>query len=151
VSIRGIASAHNANDAIKPENGSNYIYIVDMAGLRIAHFGDIGQDVLTAEQLKALGKVDIAITQFDNSYSNMNMSNKKGFNLIDQVKPRLIIPTHTGPDAMKYAAAQWTCFYTDQLSVTVGQADLSNQTQALFMGKMAPAYGKILNLPKVNW
>jgi len=64
VAILGIASAHNAADELKPEGGTNYIYVVDMGGLRIAHFGDIGQEALTAEQLKALGKVDIAITQF---------------------------------------------------------------------------------------
>jgi hypothetical protein len=151
VTIRGIASAHNANDTLKPENGTNYIYIVDMAGLRIAHLGDIGQDALTTAQLNALGKVDIAITQFDNSYSNMNVSNKKGFHLMEQVKPRLIIPTHNSLDATKYAATQWTCLYTDQPSVTIGRADLSDKTQVLLMGKMTSSYGKVLNLPRANW
>ena len=147
----GIASAHNANDQLKPENGTNYIYIVDMGGLRIVHFGDIGQRALTPAQLTMLGKVDIAITQFDNSYSDMNISNKKGFNLADQVKPRLIIPTHNSLDAAKYAATRWTCLYTDQLSVAISRADLSDKTQVLLMGKLAPSYSKILNLPKANW
>jgi L-ascorbate metabolism protein UlaG (beta-lactamase superfamily) len=151
VTMRGIASAHNASDPLKPENGTNYIYIVDMGGLRIVHFGDIGQDALTPEQLTVLGKVDIAITQFDNSYSNMNVSNKKGFRLMDQVKPRLIIATHNSLDATKYAATHWTCLYTDQPSVTISRADLSDKTQVLLMGKMASSYGKVLNLPKANW
>ena len=56
--MRGIASAHTARDyeEFKPEGGSNYIFIVDMGGLRIAHFGDIGQEYLTEEQLAALGE-----------------------------------------------------------------------------------------------
>src|SRR4030042_2264343 len=58
VVIRGIASAHNEGHEFRSEGGSNYIFIVDMGGLRIAHFGDIGQDALTPEQLSALGKVD---------------------------------------------------------------------------------------------
>lgn len=49
VTIRGIASAHNEGDEPRPEDGSNYIFIIDMGGLRIAHFGDIGQDALTNE------------------------------------------------------------------------------------------------------
>ena len=57
--ICSIASAHNEGDEFKKEGGSNYIFIIDMAGFRIAHFGDIGQEALTPEQLKALGKVDI--------------------------------------------------------------------------------------------
>ena len=52
-------------------------FIVDMAGLRIAHFSDIGQEVLTHEQLKVLGKVDIAITQLSNMWSGMSAENKK--------------------------------------------------------------------------
>ena len=69
VSIKGVKSAHTA---LKDIDGSNYIYIIDMADLRIAHFGDIGQDELTSEQLTALGDVDIALTQLRNSYSQMD-------------------------------------------------------------------------------
>ncbi len=45
--IQGIASAHNAGDSLKPEGGTNYIYLLETGGLRIAHFGDIGQAALT--------------------------------------------------------------------------------------------------------
>ena len=43
------------------------------------------------EQLAAIGHVDLAFMQLNNSYSNMDLVNKKGFKLMDQVKPRLII------------------------------------------------------------
>ncbi len=66
MSIRGIASVRSASDELQSEGGSNHIYIVDMGGLRIAHFGDIGQEQLTQEQLEALGEVDIALTQLVN-------------------------------------------------------------------------------------
>ena len=149
VSIRGIASAHSASDEFKPEGGSNYIFIVDMGGLRIAHFGDIGQDQLTQEQLDALGEVDIALTQFVNSYSRMSVENKKGFNLMAQVKPRLIIPTHgnSDADAIKYAMELWEVFATDTIGVSVGKSDLSDGTQLLVMGEMAHLVQKIYDLP----
>ena len=108
ITIRGIASAHNEGDDFREKNGTNYIFIVDIAGLRVAHFGDIGQKVLTPEQLKILGKVDIAITQLANHYSDMTAVNKKGFNLMDQIKPKIIIPTHISePCCAKIAAEKW--------------------------------------------
>lgn len=148
VSIRGIASAHSGGE-FKPERGGNYIFIVDMGGLRIAHFGDIGQDQLTQEQLDVLGEVDIALTQFVNSNSQMNMRNKKGFNLMAQVKPRLIIPTHGNADAeaIQYAMELWEVFATDAVGISVGRSDLSEGTKLLVMGETAPAIKKIYDLP----
>jgi len=149
VSIRGIASAHSASGELKPEGGSNYIFIVDMGGLRIAHFGDIGQDQLTQEQLDALGEVDIALTQFVNSYSRMSVENKKGFSLMAQVKPRLIIPTHGGSDmdAIQYAMELWDVVAADASEVSVGRSDMPDATTVLVMGEMAPAMKKIYDLP----
>ncbi len=56
--------------------------------------GDIGQNELTEEQLDAIGEIDIAFMQFENSYSRMNLDNLKGFTMIEQVNPRIVIPTH---------------------------------------------------------
>jgi L-ascorbate metabolism protein UlaG (beta-lactamase superfamily) len=47
VEIQGIASAHYEGTEFRPEGGTNPIFIADMCGLRIVHFGDIGQDKLT--------------------------------------------------------------------------------------------------------
>jgi L-ascorbate metabolism protein UlaG (beta-lactamase superfamily) len=151
VNILGIASAHNAADEMKPEKGSNYIFLIEMGGLRIAHFGDIGQEALTEEQLEALGHIDIAITQFDNSYSQMSVSNRKGFNLMEQVKPLLIIQTHTSLPASKLAAELWPALYTDQPSVSIGKSDLGGKTQILFIGRMGASFGVIAEATKVDW
>ena len=32
---------------IVAEGGSDYIFVIDMGGLRVVHFGDLGQDALT--------------------------------------------------------------------------------------------------------
>ena len=68
--------------------------LLEVDGLRIAHLGDIGQESFTKEQLKELGKIDIAFMQFENNYSSMSLANGKGFKLIEQLKPTVIIPTH---------------------------------------------------------
>ena len=79
--ITGIAAAHSDGEVFREEGGSNYIYIVDMAGLRIAHFGDIGQKSLTSHQLKLLGKVDIAIMPLTNMTSGASARDRRGFDL----------------------------------------------------------------------
>lgn len=136
--IVGIASAHNEGDEFRSEGGSNYIFIVDMDGLRIAHFGDIGQDALTTEQLAALGKVDIAVTQLSNPYSEMNAANKKGFNLMDQVKPAIIIPTHIfEPAATKMAIEKWAAFNCYKRYLSLSRDMLPKKTTIVFMGDNA--------------
>jgi L-ascorbate metabolism protein UlaG (beta-lactamase superfamily) len=145
--IQGIASAHNAGDRFKPEGGSNYIYLIDIGGIKIGHFGDIGQESLTEEQLAVLEKVDIAITQINNPYSEMNADNHKGFNLIEQVQPRLVIPTHLNLDTVKLAVSQWDGYYVDASSIEICQPDLTQDgTQFLLMGESAQTIRNYVDL-----
>jgi L-ascorbate metabolism protein UlaG (beta-lactamase superfamily) len=53
VVIRGISSSYNEGDLLVPDFGTNVMYVIDMAGLRICHFGGVGQNALTPEQLEA--------------------------------------------------------------------------------------------------
>jgi len=89
--IHSIASSHYSDDIL---TNSNVFIVFEVDGLRIVHMGDCGQTVLTEEQLADLGEIDIAFTQFENSYSAMTLENEKGFNLIEQLNPKIIIPTH---------------------------------------------------------
>jgi len=150
VIIQGIASAHNQGDALKAEMGTNYIYVIEIGGLRIVHFGDIGQEALKPEQLSALGQVDIAITQLYNPYSDMDADNAKGIRLMEQLEPRLIIPTHVNLDTTKLAVAQWPGFYTESPSLQICDSDLNQAgTQILLMGEAAQTMVKYLDL--VQW
>lgn len=90
--IYSILSSHS-NDKLM-ESNRNVILVFEVDGIRIAHMGDIGQTKLTEKQLKELGDIDIAFMQFENSYSDMDLTNEKGFNLIEQLNPKIIIPTH---------------------------------------------------------
>jgi L-ascorbate metabolism protein UlaG (beta-lactamase superfamily) len=150
LTIQGIASAHNTEDDPLSEGGTNYIFMIETDGMRIAHFGDIGQNQLTDEQLSQLGRIDVAITQFANSYSNMDATNQKGFKLMEQVNPSLIIPTHINLDAAKIAVQNWQGLATDQPSVHLCKDFLDNQTRILFLGESAEKYAS-LKLTKVDW
>ncbi len=79
-------------------NGSNYIMVIEVDGLRIAHCGDLGQSKLTKEQLDELGTIDIAFMQFENSNSCLTVQNERGFQLIEQINPKIFITTHIGPN-----------------------------------------------------
>lgn len=148
VTIVSIPSAHNATTKLPEKGASNYIFMLDVAGLRVVHFGDIGQEELTEEQLEALGEVDIAITQFVNSYSSMDLRNMKGFNLMDQVQPKLIIPTHVSLDALGVAAEKWEGFQTQEWPIQVDESMLvEGQTRYLAVGVYAKASANLYNFP----
>lgn len=96
VKFTGIASTHRG-DTIDEASLSNVLFLVEVDGLRIVHMGDIGQTKLTDAQILALGKVDIAFMQFVNSYSNYGIDGATGISVIEQLKPSVIIPTHSIP------------------------------------------------------
>ncbi len=125
VVVTGIPSSH-ASDDIQAERPSNVLYLIEVDGLRIVHMGDIGQTTLTADQMKALGKVDIALMQFANSYSNMSVENAKGFTLMEQLSPTVIIPTHTSPDANAKLEKDYGGIESIQDVWAVSPADLSS-------------------------
>lgn len=148
VEIVSIPSAHNVSDKLPEKGASNYIFIVDVAGLRVAHFGDIGQAELTEDQLAALGEVDIAIMQFVNSYSAMDLKNMKGFNLMDQVQPRLIIPTHFSLSALEIAAERWEGFQAQEWPIQIDESMLvEGETRFLAVGVYAKASVNLYEFP----
>jgi L-ascorbate metabolism protein UlaG (beta-lactamase superfamily) len=147
VTITGLAAGHNAGDPLLDKGGTDYIFVIETGGLRIVHFGDIGQDALTSEQLTAIGSVDVAVMQFSNGYSNMDATNLKGFNLMDQVKPRLIIPTHSDSDATKIAIEKWKGWYSESRTMVLSAGSLPSEASILFLGSGATSYGSIYKLP----
>lgn len=88
VKVYSVASSHNG-DNFSETSFSNVIYVFELDGLRIAHMGDIGQSSLTEDQLTRLGHIDIAFMQF---------SDEKNYDVIEQLKPQIIIPTHSSSD-----------------------------------------------------
>ncbi len=56
--VLAVASEHDT--AAGTERGPNTIFVFDLGGLRVAHFGDFGQAALRDEQAAAIGPVDLA-------------------------------------------------------------------------------------------
>jgi hypothetical protein len=95
--------------------------------------------------------VDIAVTQFENSFSHMDAINQKGFRLMEQVRPRLILQTHTSPAAVQHAATLWPVLVSARPSVTVTAADLPAATSLLLLRDAAAFYAGLVPAEKVVW
>jgi L-ascorbate metabolism protein UlaG (beta-lactamase superfamily) len=72
------------------EFNGNSIFIFEVADLCIAHLSHL-QHTLAPEHLAALGQIDVLLPMVDGAYS---LSQYDIIEVIDQIKPRLIIPIH---------------------------------------------------------
>jgi L-ascorbate metabolism protein UlaG (beta-lactamase superfamily) len=123
VVITGIASSHFPGEVSETEP-TNVLYLIEVDGLRIVHMGDIGQGTLTTAQLDALGKIDIAFMQLVNEYSSMTLSNRRGFKILEQFYPQVVILTHTTAAATKELATIYGGLVTMKDEWAVSLADL---------------------------
>jgi L-ascorbate metabolism protein UlaG (beta-lactamase superfamily) len=124
-------SSHDSDNV--SEDTYNVIAVFEVGGLRIAHMGDIGQTELTKEQIEELGEIDVAFMQFENSYSNMSLSNEKGFNLIEQLNPKIVIPTHYSDAALDVLEEKYGPITVCDNMLALNQDDLSESTLQVYV------------------
>ena len=74
--------------------GENRITVLEAEGKRLAHLGDLGH-ALTAEQLAALGEVDVLLIPVGGYYT---IGADTAAELVRAIRPKLCIPMHySGP------------------------------------------------------
>lgn len=129
--IYTVDSAHASDTILDPPD--NFIIVFEVDGLRIAHMGDIGQETLTEEQLEEIGPIDIAFMQFDNSFSSMSLKNMKGFNLIEQLNPKIIIPTHYAKADIALFDEKYGGVTEFENVLTISAEDLPEDTMNVYM------------------
>lgn len=96
VQVRSVPAWHDRSDG--EERGAIAMFVVEVNGVQIAHLSDLGQTRLTDEQLKALGKVDVLCLPVGGVYT---IDGKQAVAIIEQLKPRYVIPIHYKTDALK--------------------------------------------------
>jgi len=153
VRITSIPAAHNPEDQIQDKDASDYIFLVEIGGLRIVHFGDLGETSLTDGQMTTLGQVDVAISQLNNPYSEMDLTNRTGFSQMNQVKPRIFIPTHMwgDPATAQAAVAAWPPGYCSQKPLHLAADKLPKLTTLVLMGNNAADFCPALKLKAPPW
>jgi L-ascorbate metabolism protein UlaG (beta-lactamase superfamily) len=91
VRVSTLGTFHDATGGM--QRGRNSCWVVEADGLVFCHLGDLGHE-LTAEQLKALGKVDVLMVPVGGIYTLNGDGAKK---VVEQIKPRLfVLPMHYG-------------------------------------------------------
>lgn len=96
VYIRGISSWHDAREG--KERGENTIYAIEAEDLKICHLGDFGQAELTADQLDAIGEVDVLMVPVGGVYT---IEAKEALKVMAQLEPKITVPMHYGLPKLK--------------------------------------------------
>ena len=98
--IQGIFSYHDEQEG--KERGTNTIYTIEVEDMRICHLGDFGQKELSAEQLEAIGDVDILMVPVGGTYT---IDAKTASHIVNQIEPKIAVPMHYALPKLKVKLA----------------------------------------------
>jgi L-ascorbate metabolism protein UlaG (beta-lactamase superfamily) len=94
VAVRSVPVYHDANRGA--DRGLDTVFLFEVAGMRIAHLGDLGH-ALTDDQLSAIGAVDVLLIPIGGTFT---LDAHEASRVVDQLRPRLlVIPMHFKTDA----------------------------------------------------
>jgi L-ascorbate metabolism protein UlaG (beta-lactamase superfamily) len=148
LSVTSIAASHTGDSVQADPNATNHIFIIDFDGFHIVHTGSTGQTKLTDVQVAAIGSPDIAFSVLQD-VSGTNQVNP--LKQIEQMNPKLLIPTHASLDPVQAAGKEWGGTYTEKPSVTITKDQLPTKTELFFMGQQASTYGAVLKIAASAW
>ena len=89
VFVQGIPSFHDDKEG--KEKGQNTIYIFEAEEMRFCHLGDLGQKLLTDEQLEKIDGVDVLMIPVGGESTIDSSAAQK---IISQIEPKIVIPMH---------------------------------------------------------
>jgi L-ascorbate metabolism protein UlaG (beta-lactamase superfamily) len=87
--VVGVASEHD--EAAGSERGPNTIFVFDLGGVRVAHFGDFGQAQLRPEQREAIGTVDLLFLPVG---GGPTIGGELAAAIAQELHPRWVVPMH---------------------------------------------------------
>lgn len=91
VKVRDVSLYHDGMNGLL--RGLNAAWIVEVAGLKVVHLGDLGHK-LTREQIKQIGPVDILMIPIGGIYT---LNGNEAREVVEQLQPkRAVIPMHYG-------------------------------------------------------
>ena len=86
--VTGLTADHD--DAEGSKRGKTLLFLLEAEDLRLAHLGDLGC-LLDADQLEALGQVDILLIPTGGIYT---LDAAGALEVVRQLDPRIVIPMH---------------------------------------------------------
>lgn len=88
VNIQGVPSFHDT--AGGKERGSNIIFVLEADGLRVAHLGDLGHQ-LSSAQVSAIAAVDVVMVPVGGTFT---VDAAGAAQVVEALTPRVILPMH---------------------------------------------------------
>ncbi len=87
--VLAVASEHDA--AAGTERGPNTIFVLELDGSRVCHFGDFGQRTLRDEQASAIGGVDLLFIPVG---GGPTVDADQAAGITERLQPRWVVPMH---------------------------------------------------------
>jgi L-ascorbate metabolism protein UlaG (beta-lactamase superfamily) len=87
--VTAIASEHD--EQAGTARGPNTIFVFELDGLRVCHFGDFGQSGLRPEQTAAIGEVDLLILPVG---GGPTIGAEQASLVVERLSPRWVVPMH---------------------------------------------------------
>ena len=87
--VTAIASEHD--EQAGTARGPNTIFVFELDGVRVSHFGDFGQSALREEQAAAIGAVDLLILPVG---GGPTIGAEGATAIIERLAPRWVVPMH---------------------------------------------------------
>ena len=87
------------DDSEGSERGRNAMFVIETAGLRIAHLGDFGPSKLTQVQLDALGQIDVLLIPVGGVFT---IDSTGATAIVAQIGPRMVVPMHYGTAVLAF-------------------------------------------------
>jgi len=95
--VVGVASEHD--DVAGTKRGANVIYVFELDGMRVCHFGDFGQSQLRPEQREAIGRVDLLFVPIGGLAT---IDGRAAAALVEELAPSLVVPMHYRTPALSF-------------------------------------------------
>ena len=84
-----IASEHD--EQAGTARGPNTIFVFELDGLRVCHFGDFGQSMLRDEQAAAIGAIDLLFLPVG---GGPTIGAEQASAIVERLQPRWVVPMH---------------------------------------------------------
>jgi L-ascorbate metabolism protein UlaG (beta-lactamase superfamily) len=97
--VLAVASEHDAVAGTR--RGPNTIFVFQLGGLRVAHFGDFGQAALRDEQAAAIGDVDLAFLPVG---GGPTIGGEQAAAIAERIGARWVVPMHYGTHRVDFLA-----------------------------------------------
>ena len=135
IKIKAVTTAHD--DKGGSQRGKNNIFCFEVDGINICHAGDLGHE-LTAEQVKAIGRVDVLMVPVGGFFTIDAATATK---VCDQLKPKVIIPMHFKTEKLEFPISGVEAFLKDKSNAT-----RANDSEIEFKAGKLPAVAQIIVL-----